>query len=711
MPLIIRNTGILLLVCWACASYTLGFTYTFTSPGNVCAVTVVQDTSGNPFPGETDLGFMATVGNDTAIRWSPLGIRMTEPLFDGMLRFVSQSTESIDETYPMISGKVAQQRNRCTQETFVFTSVDSLQVKLIMRAYDDGVAYRYVLDNGRKQAAISEDLSGFALPVGSAAWMQEVTKNYEATYECYSVGDSMPFEKYGNFPALFNTPAGSWVLLTEAGTNGTTGAGHYTVSPDSRTLYRIALSQPVITGDLAWVLPWRVAIMGRGLAAIIESNLVEQLNAPSAIADESWILPGRVAWSWWSDDESPKSLEKQKLFVDFAGSMGWEYVLADEGWSSNWISELVQYAGARNTGVLVWYNWIDLDSPAELEERLSRLTAWGVKGIKVDFIDNDGQDRMRFYDSLLVKTAEKKLLVNLHGTTLYRGWRRQWPNLLTVESVRGAEHYKYIDSANGYPSPQQNCILPFTRNVVGPMDYTPVTFSASARTTTAAHELALSVVFESGLQHFADSPQSYSASSGKQFLMDVPAKWDNTRFLAGYPGQYACIARRSNGNWFVAGINAGEARDATFGLSFAKQGSYATVLYDDDTENDLDARHDTIDTRGVITVSMAARGGFCFMLADAYDPLRDSLATKQTGAADASRQPVRVSVIAGGYELHIGAPGEYTVKVLDILGKSLLIKKVQGLETVRIGTKQFAAGVRLLCVTRGAMRYVQRLVN
>jgi len=692
------------------------FTHTLVSPEGTVAVTVAQDSAGNPSAGETDLRFMATCGTDTAIEWSPLGLRMTEPALSGTFQFVSQSDTSIDETYTMVSGKASRQRNRCNQLTLTFTAAGGVQVDCVVRAYDDGMAYRYRLHGARRAAAISEELSGFSMPQGSRMWIQETQSGdmtYEETFDAYTLGDSIPVDRYGNFPALFHTPGGSWVLLTEAAVDGTYGACHYTISEDRRSLFRIALPQAVIAGGLPWETPWRVAVIGRSQGTIVESNLVEQLNPPCAISDVGWIRPGRAAWSWWSDNTSPSSLAAQKNFVDFAHEAGWEYVLVDEGWSRAWIGELVQYGAQKNVGVLVWYNWADLDAPDERASTLAWCAAAGVKGVKVDFINSDGQDRMRFYDALVREAAQNRLVVNFHGSTLYRGQRRSWPNLLTMEAVRGAEHYLFEDQERGWPSPGQNCILPFTRNAVGPMDYTPVAFSAVTRATTAAHELALAVVFESGLQHFADAPDVYAASPGYPLLRRVPAAWDNTRFAAGAPGEYACIARRKGDAWYVAGINAGGARDAAFELPYVKQGTYTADIYADDGQGGIAVSKAMINTQGVVSVSMAANGGFCFVLDGAYDPARDTLAVRFPAAQGETvrRRAVAVCREAGAYRVTVAIPGDYCVRIIDVRGRCLAHKMARGRETERIDAGRLSAGVRLVCVTGGAVRYAQRIVD
>ncbi len=688
--------------------------FSVASPDNSLMVTVLCDTSDTFLAGETTVGFRVMLDGATVIGYSPLGLRLSEPAFDGPLASPAQAFDIIDETYGMISGKKSLHRNRSNQLTLSFQTAHALTIKLVVRAYDDAAAFRYVLEGGRDKAAIAGEHSAWSIPAGSAAWIQEVTKNYEATFDSFTVGDSIPFERYGNFPALFQTPGGTWILLTEASVYGTYGACHYSLDSSRAALYRIAFPQAVIAGDTPWETPWRVAIIARKLHSLVESNVVENLNPPNAIGDSSWVKPGRAAWSWWSDDNSPESLSVQKNYVDFAKEIGWEYVLVDHGWSTSWMPELVEYGRARGVGILVWYNWSDLDAAGKRNAEFSQLAGWGVKGVKVDFIDNDGQDRMQFYDSLCAAAAEKRLLVNFHGTTLYRGQRRRWPHLMTMEGVRGAEHYKYEDPDQGYPSPAQNCILVYSRNVVGPMDYTPVAFSTPNRVTTEAHELALSVVFESGLQHFADSPQSYRAGAGYRFLSRVPAAWDNTKFLAGYPGRYACIARRKGNDWYIAAINAGEVRSVPLALPFVKPGAYAVDLYADSSSSGrVVVRRTTISPQTITTLSMAANGGCCFVIENGYDPARDSLSIRFEGTR-AESGPMRSVVVRKtptSYEVRVGLARSCTVRLLDMKGRSLASKTAGRGEMIRFSTARLAAGVHVVSVDDGAVQYAQRFVH
>ncbi|WP_227378738.1 glycoside hydrolase family 97 catalytic domain-containing protein [Haladaptatus halobius] len=335
------------------------------------------------------------------------------------------------------------------------------------------------------------------------------------------------------------------------------------------------------------------------------------LNDSSKIEDKSWIRPGRSAWSWWSDSGSPQSYEIQKKYVDYAAKLGWEYSLVDRGWDEEWLPDIVEYAADRDVGIIVWLPWYYMNAEAEREAVLDRMAEWGVAGVKVDYMNSDLQTVMEWYDDALAATAERELMINFHGSTVPKGRRRTWPHLMTSEAVHGAEQYKF-----GEVTPTHNVILPFTRNVVGPMDYTPVTFSATDKPpeTTLGHELALSVVYQSDWQHFADSVETYrSYPLAERVLSSVSAAWDESHLLGGRPGEEATFARRTGREWFVGSIIAGEGRTVEVPLSFLNdRRRYDAEITSDgsDSKSSLELNRTTVSANGTLSVSVPENGGF-----------------------------------------------------------------------------------------------------
>jgi hypothetical protein len=381
---------------------------------------------------------------------------------------------------------------------------------------------------------------------------------------------------------------------------------------------------------LPWETPWRVVLVGVGLGPIVESNLIEALNPPSLSNDTSWIRPGRVSWSWWSDNASPRNIKALREFVDLAADMGWEYSLVDANWNlmdRNAIPQLVQYAKKRKVSILLWYNSggphnIVTEQPRDrmfdpvLRDReMAWLERTGIKGVKVDFFHSDKPQVIGLYHGILKDALKHRLVVDFHGCTVPRGWSRTYPNLLTMEGVPGAEQYLFRDT---YPetAPWQNTVFVFTRNAIGPMDYTPVAFTETKfpHLTTNCHELALSVVFESGLQHFADKVSAFRSlpPAPRRFLMNVPTAWDETRFVEGEPGILAVLARRRGTDWFVGGIN-GEGREKNLKvpLAFLPEGGFeAEVIADDADPRSFGGNTFSVTAASSIPVDVLPYGGF-----------------------------------------------------------------------------------------------------
>jgi alpha-glucosidase len=556
------------------------------SPDGRTAIAVARHQDGR-------LTYRVTRETQTVLGDSPLGIRRADQSFDAGLTFVGASpVRTIDDRYTMPYGKRKDHHVLGRERTLTFSNAAGAKVEVILRAQDDGVAFRYRFPEttGETKAVVAE-ATGFKIPPGSTAWMmpqQEVHKYgpaYEDFYMEVPSGTASARPDGWAFPALFKTAGGKWVLVTESALDGTyCGAhlahnapgGEYRIKfPDPKEGLGVGKAEPEST--LPWTMPWRVVIVGDEAGRILESDLVLDVAPASRLAATNWIKPGRAAWSWWSKSDSPKHAEDLNAFTDLAAEMGWEYALVDANWDqmlTGNIQDVIAHAKAKNVGLLFWYNsggpHNDVtEAPRDRmftrdirRKEFEQLKAWGVKGVKVDFWHSDKQDRIAQYRDILADAADFQLMVNFHGSTIPRGWSREFPNLIGMEAVFGAEQYKFRDF---YPAkaPWHNTVLPFTRNVAGPMDFTPVTFTDAKypHVTTNAHELALSIIFETPIQHFADSVESYRGlpERPKAFLRQVPTVWDETRVLSGEPGGQLVVARRDRGVWYVGGINGQDA--------------------------------------------------------------------------------------------------------------------------------------------------------
>jgi alpha-glucosidase len=578
------------------------------SPDGTISVTVAQRSMSAPYPVAQRLYYKVAREGVPVLEYSPLGLTMAGSggdFVDG-LTFIGSERRSIDESYSLVTGKRSRVVNRANELVLRFRNSADRDLDLVVRAYDDGAAYRYRFP-GSGSYAVTEELSGFRLPAGTTAWAQEWINNYEEEYYRRTLDQLDNAERRWGHPILLELPGNGWALLAEAAVDGDYAVLHFRGSGGDRLL-RLTFppdqTEP-ITGSLPLATPWRAVIAGPTLGTLVESDMITNLNPPSRLEDTAWIKPGRVAWSWWANTRSPGDLAIQQEYVDFAQEMGWEYVLVDEGWDADWVPELVEYANQRGVDIILWSFARDFN-----EARARQWAAWGVKGAKLDFIDSDRQAALQeFYDPFYELTARYKLMLNFHGATKPAGAHRTWPHYLTREAVRGAEH-RDLES-------YENIALVFTRNIIGPMDYTPVVLSRPKGkwTTTFANQVAQAVLFESGWQHFPDTPEHYRNSPAKPFLQAVPAAWDDTRFIAGYPNRLAVLARRKGVEWYI-GANGFTAGDIQIPLNFldATTAYQATIYRDGATDTDIVVQTRTVISRDTLTVYLRENGGCAIRL-------------------------------------------------------------------------------------------------
>lgn len=550
-------------------------TWSLKSPDGRCKISVFLD-SGK-------LNYETSLNQKVVIQESPLGLRRDDEDFeDGLVFERAGRVEKRREEYELFAGVQPRVNHRVNFRALSFRNRVGCPIEIDLAASDEGVAFRYrfTKTNGVVRIAESE-ATGFKLPLDARGWLQPYhaagpyTPAYEDFFFHVSPGDRPPDSRAKArgwaFPALFYVPeAGGWVLMSEAGTDESYCACH--LGPDSDGgLYHIAfpLADETTQGytnrfgpeprwTLPWTMPWRVMIMAKNAGDIATSTLVTDLSAPSRIADTSWIRPGRASWAWWSYPNGPATAQLFNRFTDFAVTMGWEYTLFDAGWWGPGLRPIAAYALSKGIKPMAWNMATDFYDPQRRRKKLDEMAAAGVVGVKVDFWCSDRQESIAAQLALMRAAAARKMVVNLHGCTIPRGWQRTWPNLLSTEAVLGNETYFY-DPRYTTMAAQLHTVFPFTRNVVGPMDVTPVACSPKLydRTTTAAHELATAIIFTSGIIHYADSPEFFESLPPRalQIFRDAPARWDETKCLIGDPGQLAVFARRSGKSWFIAGIN------------------------------------------------------------------------------------------------------------------------------------------------------------
>lgn len=551
-------------------------------------------------------------GGRTLVEPSPVGIVTEDADLTRGLRLVDRKDRRVTERYTTVVGKERRRTVDMAESRFTLQGPDGARVDLVVRAADDGVAYRYVLPAGG--GAVLREASGFVLPADAPARLSDYSVNYEQPYDATTAAGA-PSGQYA-YPALFRV-GDDHVLLTEADVDG-----RYPASRLAHTAgggrYDVALADPAVPlpADGPLATPWRTVIAG-DLATVTESTLVDDLAPPSRVADTSWIRPGTVAWSWLAGfGAAQRSLQTQQRFVDYAAAHGWEYSLVDDGWNTtDWMPRLMEYAERRGVGVLLWMHWTDLDTPAERTRRLDEVKEWGAAGLKIDFMDSDSRERMEWYDEILRETADRELMVNFHGSTLPHGIQRTWPHVMTMEGVHGAEQ--------GDVQADDMATLPFTRNVVGSMDFTPMGFQFGRRNNTEAAELALSVVYESGFQNYAGSVEAYRERPvTARFLDQVPTVWDESRLVAGTPGEGATFARRHGDRWFLGSVTAGDGGTGRVPLTFLGPGAWRVDLVRDGADGVI-RQSRVMDRQDVLTVPVSADGGFAAQICRAV-PGRDS---------------------------------------------------------------------------------------
>ena len=527
------------------------------------------------------------------------------------------STRNIKEDYQMLTGKRLHCTNKGKEAAFSLQSGGILRI----RVYNDGVAFQKI---GRESMDDKAETDvDIAIPFENS-WIMNWTDGYEGFYpknRSFKAGDHL------SFPALFEFPHQVFALLTEANIHHDQAASSF-YSVDGKNEFCIRHDKSEQTAQQS---SWKVMMIGT-LADVVESTLVTDLCDPCKLTDTSWIQPGVVSWVYWAYNHGSNDLNIIKKYVDFAAQLHLPYVLIDAEWDEmkdgKSIIDAVNYAKEKGVKPMIWYNssvgWIDgapgpkfrLNKPEDREKEFAWCEQIGVAGVKVDFFSGDNNLNMAYCIDLMECAARHHLTINFHGATMPRGWQRTYPNLLTTEGVYGAEWYNNVPTFTEKAA-QHNATLPFTRNVVGPMDYTPCAFSDSQHPhiTSHAHELALTVLYESGLQHLADRPESFLAQPQQvqDFLTQLPVVWDETRFISGYPGESVVLARRSGKTWYIAGIN-GTNEPKTLDLkSLPIKGKVSATLFEDNKKTDA-----PWDIRVVTTlpksVTCQPRGGFVWVI-------------------------------------------------------------------------------------------------
>jgi alpha-glucosidase len=640
-----------------------GGPFAVSSPDGDLTIVLSLEAKPQPYlPGERAY-YRVVYKGATVLDDSPLGLDLlaASPL-DRDLEVVATDRRSNDTTWENPFGARRTVPDHFNEMTVSLREkkAPGRRVDLVFRAYDEGVAFRYVLP---KQDALGEftlaaENTGFYFPGGPSAFalnMGRFNTHNEGEYVRMALADIKPASII-NLPLLVEMPGGGpWVALLEADLTDYAGMSVGGV-PGIPNALAAKLSTPpgrkaeeAVVGRTPKATPWRVLMVAPTPGRLIETNyLVLDLSAPCAIPDTSWIKPGKAAWDWWSGSYATgvrfnpgMNTATMKHYIDFAAAHGLEYMLVDAGWApasavepledilrfipeAN-VPEIIAYGKARGVRVLLWVEWRALD--AHLDEAMALYEKWGAAGIKVDYMNRDDQEMVNYYERVVRKAAEHHLVVDFHGAFKGTGLRRAYANLLTREGVMGMEYGKWSERV----TPEYDVTIPFTRMLAGPMDFTPGAMRNAARGKfkaldvapmsqgTRAHQLAMYVVYESPLVMVSDYPEAYEGQAGLEFIERVPVVWDETKVVGGEPAKFVAVARRSGDVWYFGAMTNWDARDLEVPLGFLGAGQYEAKVFADGPIAETDGTSLTIGAKRVaagdkLDLHLAPGGGAAVIL-------------------------------------------------------------------------------------------------
>jgi alpha-glucosidase len=628
---------------------SLAAEHTLTSPDKSLVIKV-SDTAGQA-------RYAVSRKGETILAPSGLGLVLDQ---GGRLSYgltlTGATPTTVDQTYDLVVGKARTVRDHYNELTVDFAEPGATgrKLKVVFRAYNDGVAFRYVLPDQPALAGVSirNEETIFDFAADYRCWALNLGKfgtSHEGEYDPVKASH---FREHNllELPVVCQTDGGTSFAIAEADLKNyaglyLTGRGdgglglQGKLSPrldDPKTAVRTRIGTDTVSS-------WRVVMVGDTPGDLVSSNLMTSLNPPTALADTSWIKPGKAAWDWWNGlvapgvEKSGMNTATMKAFIDFAAANKLEYMLIDDGWYvgsgqapailpgtdiTRTIPEidlpgLIAYGAQKGVGIMVWVHWKALDD--QMDEGLAAYEKLGIKGIKVDFMDRNDQQIVDYYHRLLTKAGQHRLMVDLHGAYRPTGLVRTYPHYMTQEGVLGAEYNKWSARITA----THNVTLPFTRMLLGPMDYTPggfrnVTpeafksqFTLPVVKTTRGQALAMYVVYDSPLTMVSDSPVTYAASpTGLDFISAVPTTWDETRVLSGEIGQFIVMARRKGADWYVGAMSNEAGRTVKVPLSFLGAGAFdADIRQDGAAPTDLVQSARKVVAKDTLTLKLAPSGG------------------------------------------------------------------------------------------------------
>ena len=605
------------------------------------------------------LTYSVTVDGNVVLQDNPLSLTLTDETLGEKPVLTGKKYSSADETIrPVVPLKFSEVRNHYNQVRLSFRGGWAVD----FRAYDDGYATRFVL-NRKGELDVMGETFGLNLPSAAATTVQQPRSfhcNYEDRYTPTTTDTWCAEKELTELPLYINTSAGIKLLVSESdlidypcmllrGNGANSFTSDFARQPlkwednGDRSVRFLEEADYMARISGKRTLPWRYVAVGRTDADLVTSTMTCRLASPCQLTgDLSWLKPGQVSWEWWNgacpygpdvNFVSGYNLPTYKYFIDFAAKYGIEYILMDEGWAKDTrdpytpnpnvdLHELIRYGQEKGVGIVLWLTWLTVEKNPDL---FATFEKWGVKGVKIDFMDRNDQWMVNFYERNVALAAEHHLFIDYHGAFKPAGLEYRYPNLLSYEGVRGMEQM-------GSCLPENSVWLPFMRNVAGPMDYTPGSMNSfqpnaySARRPNAgsigtrAYQMALFVLFESGLQMLADNPTLYYRNDEcTRFITSVPTTWDSSVVLSAEAGKYLVEAKRKGNQWFLGGMmgpDPREGRDVTVRFDFLTDEAPHTLTLFEDGINafqqamDYRKREVTVRKGDTLTLHMAPNGGF-----------------------------------------------------------------------------------------------------
>lgn len=588
------------------------------SPDGKLLVTI-EDEGGSVF-------YSVKYAGKQMLERSSLGMKTNIGDFSTGLTLKSTDETKVDETYKMRGTKASSAHYKASQIGLVYENAKKQQMTITFNVSDNDIAFRYSFPQQGETACmvVSEETTSFRLPLQTTTficpqsdamigWMR-TKPSYEEVYKADApMTDKSQYGEGYTFPCLFHVGNDGWVLVSETGTSGNYPGCHLT-DYNAASGYKIAFpmageANGVGTADAGMTLPgatpWRTITVGETLKPIAETTISYDVVKPMYEASEDY-KPGRYTWSWLIWQDNSINYNDQIEFVDLAAAMGYEYALVDNYWDARIgrkrIEELSRYAQSKGVSLMLWYNSNGFENNAPQtpkncmntsvarKHEMQWLKSIGVKGIKVDFFGGDKQHTMQLYEDILSDANDYGIQVIFHGCTLPRGWERMYPNFIASEAVLASENVFFSDDA-AKREPFDLTIHPFCRNTVASMDWGGTIMNRKmsrnnkdrhSRHTSDVFEMASAIVNQASVQCIAIQPNNLTELPQLEldFLKSVPTTWDETRYIDGYPGKYAVIARRTGSAWYVVGLNA-TGKDMKLSLSLPMLAGKTITCYND----------------------------------------------------------------------------------------------------------------------------------